>query len=182
MNISKYMRKIGGAVIIIGIIAANSSIARAESPEETKAYFKSIQGKWAGKGEVVNGKYKNTKFKCELTGKTPKKLGMEIKGFCRIGLIYQTITATIIKNKGYYKGKFLGGAKGNGLDVVGGRLRNKRFTAALTRKKINGTIIIDATKKNKMDIILTVEFKGNLYPIVELAMQREKKKRGLPSR
>ena len=46
---------------------------------------------------------------------------MDVDGSCRIGMFSQPMNAKIVKAAGNYIGEFLDGAKGDGMDVVGGR-------------------------------------------------------------
>ena len=48
---------------------------------EDAAFFKSVEGKWQGPGEIVAGKYKGTKFVCTLDGTAPGgKTGISMDG------------------------------------------------------------------------------------------------------
>ena len=44
-------------------------VQSADAAPRDKAFFQSISGTWSGPGEIVAGKYKGTKFTCNLTGK-----------------------------------------------------------------------------------------------------------------
>ena len=75
--------------------------------------------------DALAGKYKGTKFACDLTGDTApaKGSGIQLDGFCRVGVFKQPMSALITKAGGTYKGKFLDGASGKGLDITSGTER-----------------------------------------------------------
>lgn len=174
-RITKYKTII---IAVVSIVIANNANAEInQQKQDIKKYFKSIEGTWEGNGEVIAGKYKDTKFKCTLNGKTPKKIGMDIEGNCKIGIFNQKITAKITRHHDHYRGTFLGGAEKYGLDVVSGKLSNDIFIAALVRENINGSIIVNATHKNKMGIYIAVEVNERFYPIIELELDKQKKRK-----
>src|SRR5688572_1116157 len=86
--------------------------------ERDKRFFSNIEGEWSGPGEIVAGKYKGTKFTCKFTGATPNgKLGMSLDGGCRVGLFTQKMSASVEhKGRQGYRGTFMDGALGEGLD------------------------------------------------------------------
>ena len=43
---------------------------------------------------------------------------MSLDGGCRVGLFTQNMSASVEKVKGRYKGLFMDGAAGNGLDIT----------------------------------------------------------------
>ena len=45
------------------------------APNATRSSSRSVEGEWAGPGEIVAGKYKGTKFTCNFTGSTPAEQG-----------------------------------------------------------------------------------------------------------
>ena len=170
----RFCRFITKICMILTLATAQNADAQDINMNE---YFESIQGKWAGKGEVIAGKYKNTKFICNINGKTPETIGMDIDGDCRIGFISQKISAFVEKNHNLYRGEFLGGAEGNGLDIIGGVLKDEKFTAYLVRDNLGGTIEINGQKKDNMKIDIAIEYQEQLYPIIVLNMVRENKKK-----
>src|SRR5690349_8113640 len=75
---------------ILPLAASVAIVAGVATPaaagERDRQFFRSIEGSWAGAGEIVAGKYKGTKFNCTFAGSTPaKKLGMSLDGGCRVG-------------------------------------------------------------------------------------------------
>lgn len=136
-------------------------------------YFKNVQGKWSGAGRIVAGPYKNTRFTCSLEGRRPGKVGMKLAGTCRVGLFSQPIEATITKRGRSYRGKFLDGAKGKGLDIVSGRLRGQKLVLGIKRKKLRGTMIANLKSTNSMNITIAVNVNGDLTPFIGLSLNRK---------
>src|SRR5690349_21926190 len=86
------------AVLPLALAATASSFmtATASAAERDAEFFRSVEGKWSGPGEIVAGKYKGTKFVCNFTGSTPSgKVGMTLDGGCRVGVFTQSMSATV---------------------------------------------------------------------------------------
>ncbi|WP_407813172.1 hypothetical protein, partial [Staphylococcus aureus] len=79
-------------------------------------FFRSVAGVWKGPGEIVAGKYKGTKFTCDLTGEPldDKQTGIKLGGTCRVGVFSQPMSAVISQKGNSYEGRFLDGAAGKG--------------------------------------------------------------------
>lgn len=157
--------------LFIALIASVIWLAPAQSSE--RSYFNSVRGQWSGKGEIVAGKYKNTRFTCNFTGNVPKGIGMDITGKCRVGLFTQPMSARIIKRGKSYRGTFLDGAKGKGLDIVSGRFRSNKLIVGINRKKLKGTMVANMKNRNKMHITISVRANDNrLVPVIGLTLNR----------
>lgn len=137
------------------------------------AYFKNVQGEWSGSGQIVAGPYKNTRFTCNFEGETPGRAGMKLAGRCRVGLFSQDIQAVITKSGRSYRGQFLDGAKGKGLDIVSGRLRGKKLVLSLKRKQLNGTMVARLKGQNALNITISVRVNGGLTPFIGLSLNRK---------
>jgi hypothetical protein len=139
-----------------------------------RSYFKSIQGQWSGPGSIVAGKYKGTQFTCNFTGTKPKfKTGMKIGGSCRVGVFSQPMSIEIVKKGRSYRGKFLDGAKGKGLDIVSGRLRGKKLVVGINRKKLNGAMVANMSGRNQMRITISVKVQRKMIPVIGLTLHRK---------
>jgi len=136
-------------------------------------FFKHIQGKWSGPGEIVAGKYKGTKFVCTFDGGNPQgKTGMNIDGSCRVGVFSQPMNAFIVKHANSYSGKFLDGAKGEGMDITGARYTKDRVIASIKRKNLNGTVITNLENPNQMKITIAVKHAGKTVPVIGMNLKR----------
>src|SRR6218665_137868 len=76
----------GAAVATIAALCLSASPALSGSRD--KAFFEQVAGQWKGPGEIVAGKYKGTKFTCDLSGEPSdgSPAGIKLDGFCRVGV------------------------------------------------------------------------------------------------
>lgn len=136
-------------------------------------FFKGIQGKWSGPGEIVAGKYKGTKYICTFDGTNPEKgEGMVIDGSCRVGVFSQKMTAHITKKGSSYKGAFLDGAKGDGMDVTGGRYTRNRIIVDIVRKNLKGTMVVNLEDRNQLKATISVRHNKQLIPVIGMNLKR----------
>ena len=156
---------------LILAVAMSAPVGAATASEYS--YFKKVQGKWSGSGQIVAGPYKNTRFTCNLEGHTPDRAGMKLAGSCRVGLFSQNIEAIVTKRGRSYRGQFLDGAKGKGLDIVSGRLRGKKLVLGIKRKQLRGTMVANLKNKDSMNITIAVRVNGGLTPFIGLSLNRK---------
>jgi hypothetical protein len=153
------------------LVAASLAFPAAASD---RRYFKSIEGQWSGPGSIVAGKYKGTRFSCDFNGIRPKqKTGMKIAGSCRVGVFSQPMSIEIAKIGRSYRGKFLDGAEGKGLDIVSGRLQGHKLVVGINRKKLNGAMVANMRGKNQMTITISVKVQRQLVPVIGLTLNRK---------
>ncbi len=156
------------------ILAAASFAHPAAAGPRDKAFFDQVAGNWQGKGEIVAGKYKGTKFNCDLTGDTAaaKGAGIQLDGFCRVGVFKQPMSALIKKAGATYKGKFLDGAAGKGLDITSGQVAGNKVVVGINRQKLNGAMIARLESDNKMNITISVKVENKMVPVIGLSLDR----------
>ncbi len=160
------------AILTIVVFVASGLTLPSFASERT--YFKSIEGNWSGPGNIVAGKYKGTRFSCKFKGTKPKYVtGMKIAGTCRVGVFSQPMSFEIKKFGRSYRGKFLDGAKGKGLDIVSGRLRGTKLVVGINRKKLNGAMVANMRGKNQMHITISVRVAKKLVPVIGLTLNRK---------
>jgi hypothetical protein len=148
-------------------------VASAAAADHDAEFFRSVEGQWSGPGEIVAGKYKGTKFVCNFQGATPdKKVGMSLDGSCRVGVFTQEMSASIERQRSGYKGQFLDGAGGKGLDVISGDVDGSRVVFALNRKKLNGAFLAHITGKDKMRVTVSVRVDKELVPVIGMDLKR----------
>jgi hypothetical protein len=142
--------------------------------ERDQKFFQSVEGRWSGPGEVVAGKYKGTKFTCNLTGKTPEhRAGMLLDGTCRVGLFSQKMSASVEEaTRGSYHGTFLDGAKGKGLDIVAGNVNGRTVVFALNRNSLKGTMAAKLPDANTMMVTISVKVDDDLVPVIGVNLKR----------
>ncbi|WOS64496.1 hypothetical protein [Sinorhizobium fredii] len=157
-------------------LAATAGIATpASSGARDKAFFEKVAGQWKGPGEIVAGKYKGTKFTCDLTGEpaSGKDAGIKLDGFCRVGVFKQPMSAMITQKGASYTGKFLDGADGKGLDVVSGNVANDKVVVGINRKKLNGAMIARLQDAETMNITISVKVEETMVPVIGVSLNRQ---------
>ncbi len=155
------------------LFAFSSGSALAAPPRDDTAFFRSVQGSWAGAGEIIAGKYAGTKFNCRLDGaESEGRTVMAIGGMCRVGIFSQKMEARIDWAKSGYRGAFLDGAAGKGLDVVGGQVGGGRAVFSLERQQLNGAMIARMTSRDSMTVTISVLVGDSMVPVIGLGLNR----------
>jgi hypothetical protein len=164
---------------ILPLAASVAIVAGVAQPatagERDRQFFRSIEGSWAGAGEIVAGKYKGTKFNCTFAGSTPaKKLGMALDGGCRVGVFVQKMSASVIQNsKVGYEGRFMDGAEGSGLDIVSGNVVNDRKVVfAINRNALRGIMQARLPDDNTMNVTVSVRVDDDMVPVIGMKLKR----------
>ena len=146
----------------------------AHASERDRQFFSNVEGQWSGPGEIVAGKYKGTKFTCNFTGATPDgKVGMSLDGGCRVGLFTQKMSASVEhKGKQGYRGTFMDGALGEGLDVIAGKVSGERVTLSLNRKQLNGAMLARLPDRDTMHVTVSVKVENQMVPVIGMNLKR----------
>lgn len=148
---------------------------KAEASEKERRFFQTVEGSWSGPGEIVAGKYKGTKFVCNFDGGTPeKKIGMALDGSCRVGVFTQPMKANVVLTGSDYRGTFLDGAAGKGLDVTGGKVMGKDVVFALHRSSLSGAMRARISDNNTMHITISVQVEDDMVPVIGMKLKRTK--------
>ena len=159
------------AATILALTALSSLPALANDSDS--AFFKKVTGKWAGPGEIVAGKYKGTKFTCNFDGSTASASnGMTMDGTCRVGVFTQAMKATVAMTGGSYKGSFLDGSDGKGLDITAGNVSGNRATFALNRKQLNGAMLARLSGDSAMNVTISVRVNKDMVPVIGMSLKR----------
>ncbi|MGE0499416.1 MAG: hypothetical protein AB7I79_09175 [Rhizobiaceae bacterium] len=144
-----------------------------EASEKDKRFFQSVEGSWIGPGEIVAGKYKGTKFTCTFAGSTPTgKVGMALDGTCRVGMFTQRMSASIEKRGNSYRGTFLDGAAGKGLDVIAGNVTGNKVVMSLNRSQLKGAMIARVSGENQMVVTVSVKVEKEMVPVIGINLKR----------
>ncbi|WP_283194484.1 hypothetical protein [Rhizobium sp. AN80A] len=170
----KFLYLFGLAAIALSPIADTAPAATAATRD--KAFFESVAGSWRGPGEIVAGKYKGTKFTCNLIGEPVTDgngTGVKLDGTCRVGVFKQPMTALITQSGSSYKGKFLDGAAGKGLDVVSGTVTDDTVVVGLNRAKLNGAMIARVRDDKTMNVTVSVKVESQMIPVIGLTLSRQ---------
>ncbi len=167
---SSTFRVLAFALAAIAALAAATAPVRASD----KTFFESVSGEWKGPGEIVAGKYKGTKFVCNLIGdpSTAKAAGLTLDGHCRVGVFNQKMSAVIIQQGKSYTGRFLDGAAGEGLDIVSGQVRSDRVVMGINRNKLNGAMVAKLNDPETLNITVSVKVGDTLVPVIGMTLKR----------
>nr|WP_246748939.1 hypothetical protein [Rhizobium setariae] len=139
-----------------------------------KIFFQGVAGEWNGPGEIVAGKYKGTKFNCKLTGVPEEKnTGITLDGYCRVGVFKQPMKAVIKAAGRSYKGQFLDGAEGKGLDIVSGNVSGQKMVVGISRQRLNGAMIARLQGENTMTVTISVKVEDQMIPVIGMNLNRE---------
>lgn len=171
--VSRFISPKGGLLAVT--LLAVAAVPHAGAASRDKAFFESAAGVWSGPGEIVAGKYKGTKFTCNLTGlpNAEGEAGIKLDGTCRVGVFKQPMSAVITQAGGGYKGKFLDGADGKGLDIVSGAVSGDKIVVGINRAKLNGAMIARMQANNAMNITISVKVEDEMVPVIGLALTRD---------
>lgn len=75
---------------------------------------------------------------------------MMLDGHCRVGIFSQKMSAFIANKGNKYSGKFLDGARGEGLDITSGRVKGNKIVVGINRRKLNGAMVAHLKEPNTM--------------------------------
>lgn len=165
--------KTSAAAAALSLFACALSALPAQAKDRDAQFFQTIEGQWTGPGEIVAGKYKGTKFTCTLDGSTPAAAtGMTLDGNCRVGIFNQPMKATITRSGNSYKGSFLDGSAGKGLDITGGNVSGNRVVLAISRKQLSGAMQAKFNDNNSMNVTISVRLEEQLIPVVGMSLKR----------
>jgi hypothetical protein len=160
----------------LAILSFSGAMANAaDAGEHDVKFFRSVEGQWSGPGEVVAGKYKGTRFTCDLVGTVPARhAGMNLDGTCRVGMFTQKMAAHVEeRGRSGYRGTFLDGAAGKGLDVIGGSVEGKKVVFVLNRHQLKGTMLAHLPDPNTMNVTISVKVNDDLVPVIGVSLKRD---------
>lgn len=155
---------------IAAIAAATFLPASAQATDQ--AFFESVSGVWQGPGEIVAGKYKGTKFNCQLAGTPEPETGIIMDGSCRVGVFTQPMKARILKRGETYTGSFLDGAAGKGLDIVSGVVDGERVVLGINRQQLDGAMVARLVDPQTMNVTISVKVGESMVPVIGMTMKR----------
>lgn len=139
-----------------------------------KAFFQTVAGVWKGPGEIVAGKYKGTKFNCTISGtpSTNGPAGIKLDGTCHVGVFSQPMSAMITNEGGSYKGQFLDGAAGKGLDITSGNVSSDKIVVGILRKKLNGAMIARLEDDKSLNVTISVKVEDQMIPVIGMKLNQ----------
>ncbi len=158
--------------------AAMSSASPSQARDNDTVFFESVAGDWKGPGEIVAGKYKGTKFVCNLSGDPVegKAAGISLDGHCRVGVFNQKMSALITRKGATYTGRFLDGSAGDGLDIVSGKVTRDRAIMGINRKTLDGAMIARLHDEETMNVTISVKVGKDMVPVIGMTLKRGARK------
>lgn len=172
-----HMKRFVGRGVFCLLAAAAALTAQPSvsfASERDRQFFRQAEGQWTGPGEIIAGKYKGTKFVCNFTGSTPrKKVGMTLDGGCRVGVFSQKMSATVELAGSGYRGKFLDGAAGKGMDIVSGNVVDgQKVVFGINRKQLKGAMIAKMGGGDNMVVTVSVKVADKMIPVIGMNLKR----------
>lgn len=162
--------------ILAGFLTALTAIAATQpalSNERDKAFFQRAEGAWSGPGEIIAGKFKGTKFVCSFNGSTPARAaGMTLDGTCRVGVFSQKMSATVAFAGNGYRGKFLDGAQGKGLDIIAASVQGAKAVFTVDRKQLRGAMTARMTGPETMAVTVSVKVGDQMVQVLGMGLTR----------
>jgi hypothetical protein len=157
---------------------ALSSASPSQARDKDIVFFESVAGDWKGPGEIVAGKYKGTKFVCNLSGDAVqgKAAGISLDGHCRVGVFNQKMSALITRKGSTYTGRFLDGSAGDGLDIVSGKVTRDRAIMGINRKTLDGAMIARLHDEETMNVTISVKVGKEMVPVIGMTLKRGPRK------
>ncbi len=162
------------SILMTALAICGTVVMPARAAEGDRAFFKSAEGNWTGPGEIIAGKYKGTKFNCSFAGTTPAgNLGMTMDGDCRVGVFAQKMRASFVRKGGAYRGTFMDGAEGNGLDIVAGNVvDSSKVVLSINRKQLNGIMQARIADENTMNVTVSVRVAETMVQVIGMSLKR----------
>lgn len=162
------------ALLIASFSICAASMPPAQAADGDRTFFRSAEGNWTGPGEIIAGKYKGTKFNCSFAGTTPVgNLGMTMDGDCRVGVFSQKMKASFVQNGGAYRGTFMDGAEGKGLDIVSGNVVDgSKIVLSINRKQLNGIMQARIADESTMNVTVSVRVAETMVQVIGMSLKR----------
>lgn len=170
---SRFFSHLG--VCVTGFAIAATALTAAYANPKENQFFDSVSGSWTGPGEIVAGKYKGTKFTCNLAGEPlgTKETGIKLEGTCRVGVFKQPMSAVISKKGNTYTGQFLDGSLGKGMDIVSGQVSGNRVVVGINRQNLNGAMVARVEDDKSMNITISVKVGDDMVPVIGMSLDRD---------
>lgn len=170
-RISKGLKYLAMMALALGV-----GVVSVQANELETDFLAQFQGTWSGTGRVLAGPDRGIDFKCALNGK-PSRTGVKISmdGKCSIGRLSARMGASIKYSAGVQKyiGRFMGGARGDGMDIYGDR-RGNTLKLRLSRGTTQGSMDLLLQKKDLMRVIISVtdSERGRTIPVIAMDLNK----------
>jgi hypothetical protein len=95
-------------------------------------------------------------------------------GTCRVGVFTQKMSASIEQTgRNGYKGTFMDGAAGKGLDIVSGNVvDNSKVVLAINRNQLRGVLQARVSNDDSMAVTVSVRVEEQLVQVIGMNLKR----------
>jgi hypothetical protein len=99
---------------------------------------------------------------------------MTLDGGCRVGVFLQKMSATVTHSgPGGYKGTFMDGADGSGLDIVSGNVVDgRKVVLAINRNQLRGVMQARLPDDDTMTVTVSVRVDKAMVPVIGMNLKR----------
>nr|WP_272210797.1 hypothetical protein [Marinicella sp. W31]MDC2876713.1 hypothetical protein [Marinicella sp. W31] len=83
------------------------------------------------------------------------------------------MTAVFIRDEDGYRGRFLDGEKGDGLEVTGGSVNDGKAVISLKREDVEGALVTRLVSADDLNITLLIKGSTRYVPVIGLSLKRQ---------
>jgi hypothetical protein len=80
--------------------------------------------------------------------------------------------ASVTLNSKGYRGKFMDGAAGTGLDITSGAIDGERIVFSLNRKQLDGAMLARLADRDTMAVTISVKVEEKFVPVIGMNLKR----------
>ncbi len=158
--------KLSIAAAVFALAAVSPLAAQAGDRE----FFDSTAASGQGPGEIVAGKYKGTKFTCDLKGESKSDgAGLKLDGSCRVGVFAQRCLHDRTRGESY-KGSFLDGYAARVSTSFRAPLsapRHRRHQPQEPERRHGSPV---SRYKNTLNVTISVRVNDSLVPVIGMTL------------